>query len=129
MVDKTPNHGFQLFKDGESDWEHRTDFDKLDRLVPYEIARTTVTHTGGSGTTARLTGVSTDQTALFETYVGVAADPGWNSQYAYNYHVSRHWDETNGQLDVDITFNWDIDPGSGNDLDLTVSIQELDPSE
>ena len=33
MVDNTPRHGFQIFEDGEEDWEHRTDFELLDKLV------------------------------------------------------------------------------------------------
>lgn len=129
MPDTTKNHDFQLFKDGESDWEHRTDFEKLDRLIPYRIDSVTVTHTGGSCTTVRIAGVTPDQTAMFDTQVAMATDPAWNGDYAYNYDVSRHWDDANGQLDVDITFNWDEDPGAGNDIDFVVSIQERDLSQ
>lgn len=33
MPDETERHAFQLWEDGETNWEHRSDFELLDQLV------------------------------------------------------------------------------------------------
>lgn len=33
MPDHTPNHGFQLWQNGEGNWEHRTDFERIDERL------------------------------------------------------------------------------------------------
>lgn len=87
----------------------------------------TILHTGGSSTTATLTGVTTDQTANFEVYVGVATEPGWSADYQFTETIERQWDSTNGQLDVVVTLDWITDPGTGNDLDIQCLVWDAHP--
>lgn len=92
------------------------------------LTRGTLTHTGGSATSATFADVTDDprvdtaQTQLLEVLVAPASDPSWSADYAFNYDWSRQWDDSDGEVDVEVAVNWDTDPGSGNDLDLDVII-------
>jgi len=83
----------------------------------------TVTATGGAGVPGpavdtTLTSVSTNQTLQYLVTVYVSSDPTWSADYAWNYEAGHQWDDSAGDLDIDLTVNWDTDPGNGNDLTL-----------
>lgn len=91
------------------------------------ISTGTVTHTGGSSTTVLLAGITTDETALFDVAVGVSSDPSWSGDYAYSIDATRQWNDSAGEVDVQLTISWSTDPGSGNDLSLSWSAYETSP--
>lgn len=88
----------------------------------------TFTHTGGSSTTYRVQGVTTDETKNLNVEVGVDSDPSFSADYQWDYTWGYAWDETNGEMDIVIQANWDVDPGAGSDVALDYEIYELDGS-
>lgn len=85
-----------------------------------QIATGTVTATGGASPAVEthLDGVSDDQLVDYWLVVYVDADPAFSADYAFNFDYIHQWDDDAGQLDLDLVVNWDIDPGSGNDVTL-----------
>jgi len=80
----------------------------------------TVTATGGSDPavdTAVTTSLS--QTDGFFVRVRVDSDPAFDADYAFNWEYGHVWDDGNSNLDIDLTVNWDTDPGGGNDVTLS----------
>lgn len=96
--------------------------------VPTVLASQSITLSGGSTPAfdGTLNGVTSDQLRDFWVVVSVDADPAFSGDYAYNYDHSRVWDNANSQIDVDVTVNWDTDPGSTNDVSATVYVVEGD---
>lgn len=86
------------------------------------LASQAITLTGGAAPAAdvRLDGVTSDQFQDMTVVVSVDADPAFAADYAFNYDHSRVWDDSAGAVDVDVTANWDVDPGAGNDVSATV---------
>ena len=87
----------------------------------------TVTATGGStpAVDTTITGVSMSETATHTFDVFVDADPGFNADYAFNWDYGFQWDESDGEVDILLTVNWDTDPGGGNDVTLRWRLSEL----
>lgn len=92
------------------------------------LASGTVTHTGGSATDVFLTDVSDDQFATLNVSYGVASDPDWTGNYAFNTVEGREWDDENNQLDLAATIAWDTDPGEGNDIDIEYVVYDTSPA-
>jgi hypothetical protein len=68
-----------------------------------------------------LQGVTTDQTVkivAINLYVG--SDPSFNGDYAWNHDFGQKYDDANGEVDINLTVNWDIDPGSNLTLQYEV---------
>jgi hypothetical protein len=88
--------------------------------VVNQVATGTVTATGGASPAVEthLDGVSGDQLVDYWLVVYVDADPAFDADYAFNFDYIHQWDDDAGQLDLDLVVNWDIDPGSGNDVTL-----------
>jgi hypothetical protein len=130
MSNQTPHHNFYKPAEDETGWGRKknADWDDLDARVPWELATGTITASGGSTPAVETTvqGVASDQLQLFDVMLGVAADPAFDADYAFNYDLSRQWDDTNSEWNLSITVNWDTDPGSGNDVTLRYSVQERD---
>lgn len=127
----TTNHDYPRPEEGtkwSDDWDNTVE--SLDDDIPHELATGTITASGGASpaATVRATGVVASQTSYFDVLCKVDSDPSWNATYAFNYDVSRRWDDTDGEWDVDITVTWDTDPGSGNDLTLRYTVREHDLS-
>ena len=81
----------------------------------------TVTASGGSTpavdtTVANVALAETDRFRPPSFYVD--ADPGFNADYAWNAEWGFQWDDTNQEVDLNITINWDTDPGAGNDVTI-----------
>jgi len=91
-----------------------------------QVATGTVTASGGSSPAVNttLTNVSTDQLLDYGFWVYVDSDPAFNADYAFNFDYSHSWDDTNSELDIDLTVNWDTDPGSGNDVTLRWEVHQ-----
>lgn len=90
-------------------------------IVIDNIDTATVTASGGSSPAfdGSVVNISDDQTETFDVIVSV--DSPADFEYAYNEDVSKHW--TGTQWDVDVTINWDIDPGVGNDVQFQIETQ------
>lgn len=87
----------------------------------------TVTATGGASPAVDTTldNVTDQQTYPLFVFVSVDSDPSWNADYAFNYDWGPAWDDANSHLDMNLTVNWDTDPGSGNDLTLSWQVVRL----
>lgn len=100
-----------VWNDGSNWFTRSNDIDTI-------LDRGTVTATGGSSPALDATitnvGISETEPHNLVVYVesGVAAD------YAYNYDWGFQHDNTNGEQDINLTVNWDTDPGTGNDVTL-----------
>lgn len=70
------------------------------------------------GLDTTLTNVSASETDPMELIISVREDPGFNADYAFNYDWGFQWDDTNSEVDINLTVNWDTDPGAGNDVDI-----------
>lgn len=129
MADTT-NHSWSKPTVGGSEgtWgsDLNTIFDAQDEAVPHILDSGTFTASGGSTPAADVTqtGVTSDQTAQFDVIVSVDSDPAFNADYAFNYDVSRAWDDSDSEWDITITVNWDTDPGSSNDVTMKYSVQD-----
>jgi len=87
------------------------------------VATGTVTATGGAGVPGPavdtvLTGVSATQTQQWLLTVYVDSDPAFSADYAFDIAATHRWDDSQGQLDIPLTVDWQVDPGAGNDLTL-----------
>jgi len=87
------------------------------------LATGSITLTSGSQPAfdGTLQGVTTDQTVkiiAINLYVG--SDPSFNGDYAWNHDFGQKYDDTNGEVDINLTVNWDIDPGSNLTLQYEV---------
>lgn len=87
----------------------------------------TITHTGGSATTVTITDVAHSQTKPLDlsTGVSVASPPSWSADYGYSKDVAYLYDDTNGTVNLEITLEWSIDPGAGNDLNLQYHVIDM----
>lgn len=118
--DASPNHGFDLnYQEGEA-WSYNSEFSALDQLVPHELHSEIITHTTGSSTTVRVSGITAEQQTMFS--VEERMDEYVSASLGVNTDVSKFWDEPNGYWAADITFNWDQDPGVS--VDFLISVQE-----
>ncbi len=97
-----------------------------DLIYGTELASGTVTASGGSSPAVNttLTGITTNQLADYIVVVKVDSDPTFSADYAFNYDYSQIWDDSDGQIDIELTVNWDTDPGSGNDVSLKYRVIE-----
>lgn len=102
--------GLQLAVDGAND--------ELD--VDTQLDTGTVTASGGStpAVDTTLANVGISETDAHDFVVYVDADPAFNADYAFNYEWGFQWDQSQGQVDINLTVNWDTDPGGGNDVTL-----------
>jgi hypothetical protein len=87
------------------------------------LATGSITLTSGSQPAfdGTLQGVTTDQTVkivAINLYVG--SDPSFNGDYAWNHDFGQKYDDANGEVDINLTVNWDIDPGSNLTLQYEV---------
>jgi hypothetical protein len=84
------------------------------------VEETTVTATTGSDPAINtvIQGVIDRQAQNLNVLVTSAG--GTNTSYGYNWDWGRIWDETNGEVDIDLTVTWDDDPGVNVDLDVFV---------
>jgi len=126
MAGTTSRVGYQTYNDGE-DWEYNTDFQLLDKTTPKGLADNgTITLSGGStpAVNTTITDVSSTQTSAFRIVVGVNSDPSFDADYAFNYDFSAIWDDSDGSWDIEITVNWDTDPGSSNDITAFYRVYE-----
>jgi hypothetical protein len=78
----------------------------------------TFTHTTGGATTYEITGVSTDQTSVINLELGT--NTSLSATYKYDYSWDLEWDDTNGRYDIEVTLNWQTDPGSNLDIKYVV---------
>jgi len=85
-----------------------------------QIATGTVTASGGSipAVQTTITNISTDDDLDYWVALYPDADPTLAADYAFNFDYSHIWDNSAGAWDLDLTVNWDLDPGSGNDVTL-----------
>lgn len=85
-----------------------------------QVATGTVTATGGSqpAVDTTLANVSTTQTLDYWLTVHTESDPAFNADYAFNFDYYHQWDDSAGELDIQLIVNWDTDPGGGNDVTL-----------
>lgn len=90
-------------------------------IVIDNIDNAVVTASGGSSPAfdGAVLDVSDEQTQKFDVVVSV--DSAASFEYAYNTDISKHW--TGSQWNVDVTINWDTDPGAGNDVDFNIETQ------
>lgn len=95
---------------------------------PREVGTGTVTASGGSSpaVTTTLQNVALTQTSAHDFLVYVDADPSFNATYAWNFDYGFRWDNANSQVDINLTVNWDTDPGSGNDVTLRWKLLEYE---
>lgn len=94
------------------------------------VAEGNVTATGGAGepgpaVDTLLTNVTTDAALPYTMAVYTAADPSFDADYAYNFDYSHVWNESESHVDIDLTVNWDTDPGASNDTTLRWEVIEL----
>lgn len=93
--------------------------DGSDNLTPDTSDTGTVTATGGSQPAVDTTvSTSLSQTAAYDVILYVDSDPAFNADYQYNWDYGHVWDDSTSTLKLDLTVNWDTDPGSSNDLTL-----------
>lgn len=91
-----------------------------------EVDMGTITLTSGSTPAfdGTINGVSTDEQ---KKIVDVAVIPDSTGQvaadYAWNISYSRAWDNSVPELDLDLTVNWDTDPGSNLTVRVFVMVQ------
>ncbi len=86
------------------------------------LEETEITAVGGSTPAfdGTIPNVSRDQTQPIDvTVTPKNAEP---YSYAYNTSISKIWN--GGAWDIQITVNWDKDPGSGNNVKMKIQIQE-----
>lgn len=97
-----------------------------DLIYGTEKATGTITATGGSSPAynGTIAGVSADQLEDFIVVVKVDSDPAFSSDYAFNKDVTHYWDDSDGEIDIVLTVNWDTDPGAGNDVTLRYRVIE-----
>lgn len=133
MADQTTNHSLNKpIPWDESDEDNNVwgdllnaNFDELDSLVPHELTSSTFTASGGQTENEfTLSGAVQSQTRPFEIVVSVAADPTFDADYQYHTNIMRSWDSTNERWDVIVEVVWDLDPGTGNDVNFEVSIRD-----
>lgn len=121
--------------------EFRDEVNDTQAFVPRNSSGDVLTSGGGGGVVTTLetsddTGnsaitASGGSTPAFDGLLGVAVeentyldvglapqDPAFNADYDFNFDWSREWDDTAQEMDVNVTVNWDTDPGGGNDVDL-----------
>lgn len=86
-----------------------------------QIDSDTITASGGSTPAfdSTIAGITATQTAsVTDVAVYVESDPAFNADYAFNFDYGLQWDDSDGELDLLLTVNWDTDPGGGNDVTL-----------
>lgn len=128
MGSNTSNLSLYKPNAGEDGWASNVNgnFNTLDTNVVYELKTGTITASGGSSPAVdtKITGVSSNQTEpIANVQLWVDSDPNFNADYAFNYDWGQHWDDSDGEIDINITVNWDTDPGNNNDVTLRYSIQ------
>lgn len=79
--------------------------------------RTTGTVTASTGSTPAVDTVLTPniETEGFDYDFIVYTDPDTsqpNADYDWNYDYSHNWNDSAGEVEIDLTVNWDTDPGS-----------------
>jgi len=97
------------------------------RKISSEVISTeTITAVGGSSPAAdvEIIGITEDQIKPLRVDVYLESEPSFSTDYAFNYDYALKWDDTNNQMNLLITVNWDIDPGSGNDIVLRAEVDE-----
>lgn len=84
------------------------------------IEEGTITFSGGSSPAydGNL-GLSISETEFLDV---ILAPQGETFDYAYNYDWSQVYDSTSEDMDVNLTANWDNDPGVGNDVTINYKI-------
>ena len=92
------------------------------------ITEGSFTHTGGSATTVVISGVAPTETSEFAIYFDVDTEASFSGDYAFNTDHSKHWNDANGEWDVDATVTWDTDPGSGNDISIEYTTYNFAPT-
>lgn len=92
----------------------------LDSEGAIQVATGTVTASGGSSPAVDtlINNAFTTETQDYVFAVYTDADPAFNADYAYNYDYTHAWDQSGGHVDIDLTVNWDTDPGATNDVTL-----------
>lgn len=129
MTQQTDRHNWTIPSDGETNWDQPLNSffdDELDEEVPYTISSGTATLSGGSSPALNtlLTNVSTNQTVnICSVDIAVDSDPAFNADYGFNHDWSQYWDDTNSEVDVELTVNWDTDPGNGNDVTIAYAVK------
>lgn len=86
----------------------------------------TITASGGSTPAADVTAtnVTLNQDSDYWLLLYVDADPAFAADYGWNWEYSHNWDDTNSEVDLDFTVNWDTDPGAGNDVTLRWEVRQ-----
>lgn len=72
-----------------------------------------------------LSDVGISQTTPHQFTVYVDSDPAFDATYGWNYDYGYEWDNPNSTVDINLTINWDTDPGAGNDIDLRWELLEV----
>jgi hypothetical protein len=95
------------------------------------ISTGTETATGGTSpdpaADVRLEGVAATEDVMPHVLYSTDAS-SFNADYALNASTpSKRWDSTNSELDVDLTFTWDTDPGAGNDVSISYAVYDGSP--
>ena len=87
----------------------------------------TITHSGGSTTVVTIEDVTPtpDYALELETGVSVETPPTWSGDYDYTPTAAYRWDETAEMVDLELTLEWDTDPGAGNDLELRYRVIDM----
>lgn len=133
MAEQTSNHDLNKpVPWDESDEDNNVwgdllneNFDTLDSLIPHELTSAEVTAQGGQTENEfTLNGAVSTQVAQFSVNISVASDPGFDANYQYHTQVMRRWDDSNSHWDIIVEVIWDIDPGTGNDVDFEISIRD-----
>lgn len=84
------------------------------------LASGTITLTGGiSPAFDDVLGLALSETEFFDV---VLASQGATFDYAFNYDWGRTYNSSADEMDVNLTVNWDNDPGDGNDVSVDYKI-------
>lgn len=109
---------------GSNDLNDRRQFSDESKI----LASSSITLTGDSTPAAETTlaGVTNDQLRGVDSLVRVDSDPSFDADYAFNWDHSQKWDDSDSEVDLTVTINWDTDPGSSNDISATVYALQRD---
>jgi len=93
--------------------------DGNDNLAVDVVDEGTITAAGGASPAVETTvTTSLSQTDRYDILLHVDSDPSFDADYAFSWSYDHVWDDTNSNVDLTITVNWQTDPGSGNDVTL-----------
>ncbi|MGQ5517306.1 right-handed parallel beta-helix repeat-containing protein [Halococcus saccharolyticus] len=84
------------------------------------------TLTGGTDPALKITlqEVTPVSDANLDVEVRVPSQPGFAADYGYSTEFEQIWDDSASAWDVEITVSWGVNPGSGNDVPVTVDVIE-----